>query len=408
MGNLLTAVDAPTLLERSRSSLFSLSTGDVSARAAEANTLYGLGKIIFVLEKFGVDSSTTFCLFTPDGAITRNKSRWDAGFGYGCLLHLPDRDHSPPFVFPQLKPNACGVLVAKTKAHLSAQEVYTRLSEARRSLSIRGTPLTLNLGSSNHFIEVCTVATSRVPGLTNGDEVAVIHTSPAEFKNRLYATDVWIEAGGEWVETPLGPIMVLRGPVAEAYLSDYLEIEQFAKERRITIARAIFEDIEVVSNPTHQGLFSQNRLGLGLYDTGDETATTNNAGVFPLTLRWDIPIYLIRGRPNLSARVIDEYGLSQRAEKKGIHDILRCANILPHGGGYSLPLNSQYDVRVVHNGTRRFFHLSSNDEVGNEYVFSFPSELPYDYRGREVLEMIETLELGEPVAELHQRYTIKY
>lgn len=408
MGNLLKTIDAGALLELGQECLFSLSTGDISSRLAETNTVYGLAKIIHILAKHDIDWRTMICLFTPDGGITRNKERWSFGFGYGCLLHWPDQNGTQPLMFPELKPNACGVLVAKLSCSLSSEEIYKRLGEVREKLHINGTPLTFNLGISNHFIEVCQVASSVVPSLSVGDEVAVIHTSPAELKEDLYSWEAWLQAGGRWEETPVGRILVLAGPAARKYFQSYQRIEAFSKARRLTIARAIFGEVEVVSNPTHQGLFSPNRLGLGLYDTGDTTATPDGGPVFPLTLRWDIPIYLIAGRQNLSPTVLKRRGIYRKAEERGVLEILSKANVLPHGGGYALPFDARSRVRVVQNGHRRFFHLHNSAAEVDEYVFTHPSELPYDYRGRQVMKMIEALEMGEPVAELRQRFTIKY
>jgi hypothetical protein len=84
---------------------------------------------------------------------------------------------------------------------------------------------------------------------------------------------------------------------------------------------------------------------------------------------------------------------------------LKKANIIPHGAGYSLP--DLLDVcRVLEHDDHRYFEVDLLNDRGKE-VLSDVREIPYTYRGRQVV--LKTLELNmcELVAKLLPRYVLK-
>jgi hypothetical protein len=96
--------------------------------------------------------------------------------------------------------------------------------------------------------------------------------------------------------------------------------------------------------------------------------------------------------------------IKAKSDKKGSFENFRDINILPHGGGYSLPF-SPSGWSVEQNGAgRSFIHRNGR----KSYVFHKPSELPYHYRGKEVLDKIVKYGLGRKIAQLNQIYTLKY
>lgn len=381
--------------------IISFGFNDASLEVSKLNAQYGLGKIILALESVGIDSSPCFCLFGPDGGISRNKGRWDAGFSYGCYLKWPGPDEGTKVVFPEIKPNACGVLVAKAKKDVSYKALCARLAEAKNNTTdISG--YKLNLGVSNHFIEMAVVTSSKIDSLQNGDKVIFIHTSPSERKDQLYDLNYWKLRGGKWIDTVLGPIFTLWNEQAQEYYDIYKDIEEFGRLKRETIARFLFDEIEVICNPTHQGLENINIARLGLYNSLDSSTSSIELPLFPLTLRWDLPLYLIKGLPNIATTVIDD--VNSFGRHSNIYEHLQKVNILPHGSGYQIPFSSE-GWNVEHDSDRRLFKLSNNSL---NYIFTTPSELPYYYRGAEILEKIEKFGFGEAVAELKQLYTLRY
>ncbi|TET53145.1 MAG: hypothetical protein E3J54_04900, partial [Actinobacteria bacterium] len=272
------------LLDEATSKIIDFGYKDASDIVAKLNLRYGLGKIIWSLKKRGVDTQNVFAVATPDSGITRNKERWQAGFSYGCLIRWPSKEKvSRSFAFPQIKPNACGMLVAKLKRAPPLKELCDSLHDIEKDgLKVGKEKLKLNVGVSNHFIEICKVTKSKTERLKNGDIVAIIHTSPSEYKSYMYDFKFWEKEGGVYESTPLGDLLVLEGKVAEDYLEKYKRIENYSMEKRLLLAKGLFGDFEVVSNPTHQGLFGDNEARLGLY------YFENSEEMLPVTFRWDI------------------------------------------------------------------------------------------------------------------------
>ena len=154
------------------------------------------------------------------------------------------------------------------------------------------------------------------------------------------------------------------------------------------------------NNDNHQGLVNMNDMVLGIYlvQEGKET-------VFPLTLQAQLPAYLVKGLPNLSDEVIERLGLGERARRLGLYDRLCSANIIPHGGGYTFP-HIQNIVSVIELEQERYFELSLCDSDGRQ-IISDVRDLPYTYRGMEVVERVVELGLGELVARLDPVYVLK-
>jgi hypothetical protein len=165
-------------------------------------------------------------------------------------------------------------------------------------------------------------------------------------------------------------------------------------------ARRLFDDLTLYSNDTHQGLVSMNDMLLGTYLVGEREDT-----IFPMTLQAHLPAYLVRGRPNLSDAAIEHLGLGERARRLGLYDRLRSANIIPHGGGYTFP-HLQDVLSVIELRQERCFELSFSTGDGQQIV-SDVRDLPYSYRGLEVVERVVELGLGELVARLDPIYVLK-
>ena len=118
-----------------------------------------------------------------------------------------------------------------------------------------------------------------------------------------------------------------------------------------------------------------------------------------------MPTYLVKGKPNLGENEIEALGFTQRSQMLGVYDRLKNANIVPHGAGYTFP--DLLDVcRVLEYNDHRYFEVDMLNDRGKK-VLSDVREIPYTYRGREVV--LKTLELNmcELLAKLLPRYVLK-
>lgn len=388
------------LLEQAKQNIYSFGTGDASEIVSQLNVRFGLSKIIYALNKENVDPSRTVCVFSPDGGITRNKERWQSGFSYGCYIRWPDENECGKlFAFPQIKPNACGMLVAEIEDAPNVKNLCDRLHNIENEgLTVESSNLKLNVGVSNHFIEVCKVVETSSSLIKKDSKYAVIHTSPSEFKSVLYDFSKWADRGGYWLDTPFGKLLVLRDEIAKQYIDKYYEIEKFSMAKRIKIAKKLFGNFKIISNEIHQGLSSTNEVRLGVY----KISKSNN--LYPVAFRWNLQIYLVKPIENVSNDILKSTGVYERSRRYGVTDILTSSNMLPHGGGYRIPF-SKDGWKVFKNGSK---YLFSNHNSDNNFIFSSPSEIPYSYRGLKIAEKIDTLKLGKVVAKLKQLYTLKY
>lgn len=384
-----------SLLKEAKRRIFSLAPRDLAAALAIENMAWGLGKMLHVLEE------EAFCIFTPDCTITRNTGRWQSGFGYGCLIRWRD-----DLIFPEMRPNGCGMVLARLDEMPDEKGLFERVSALSSSeLVIDGTPIRPDFGKGNHFFEfyTSTEVSPEVEGRMPQDGVyAILHCSAPERKHLIY--DAFPDEG--WVKTPLGMVHVLEGGSAREYLRLWRDFEGFCKKRRELLMREVADGrCAILSNETHQGLFGAKEMRLGCY-------RASGGSLLPVALRWDLPVYVMRGRENLSPEILEKLGFQRRAEKLGLAEELEHINILPHGGGYRLPI--PYTQLKVHgsDGMRYFSLQEPGDGEGGisrygRIIFTSARELPYDYRGKKVIRKTIEYKLGEPAAKLQPRITLK-
>ena len=161
----------------------------------------------------------------------------------------------------------------------------------------------------------------------------------------------------------------------------------------------MFGEFTKISNETHQGLINMNEIVLGCHYLRDE------AVLYPLTLRGDLPAYLVRGNPNLLPENIEVLGFEKRANRLGVYDRLLNANVIPHGGGYVLPDTLTVN-RVIEVDGDRYFEVEMQNDRGQK-VISEVRELPFEYRGRTVVLRAMELGLIDIAAKLIPQYVFK-
>jgi len=388
-------------LERAREHTFCAGVGDAGEALCAANMAFGLAKIHFVQRTLGLPPDATF-VGAPDATVTRNRPRWNAGFGYGGRIRW-----SGDFAVLDEKPNACGMLVGALPFAPTESEMRERARAiAARGLTFEGISLDIDLWESNHFVDVCEVVDDRA-GI-DATALFVMHSSGHENREAsargpglYHDKSPVLAAMARQFDTPWGPLAILEGDALAAWLAFVREAQAFAHRRREAVARALFGDFRTISNETHQGLVAANDVNIGCYVFEDAT----NA-LYPMTLSKDLPIFLVRPRPNLSEAVLESIGWAERADRLGVLDRVRGANLLPHGGGYSY---SQFEgvVGVRENGPdERIFTLEPSGGGGPIEV-SDVRALAHGYRGREVLERAVALDLCEPVVEARVRFVVR-
>jgi len=392
------------ILRNAKDHCFFIGLTDSGAELCRANTIYGIAGIHYVQHQPGMSPSATF-IATPDMTITRNASRWKSGFGYGGKVSWGEGDHD--FIILNTKPNACGMLVGGLEELPDIESLIKKLHEMETSTTqIDGIEVIWDFYKSNHFIDLFEVTPVTKIDLDLPPYAFIIHGSADEFKgdNELgfglyYDKGKQLYEMAEHIETPFREFHILTGGAAKKYFEKYKYVENFAKKKRKLAAELLFRKFLEISNETHQGLINMDEILLGCH------YLKNDATLFPLTLRGDLPAYLVRGNPNLSPESIELLGFEKRAKRLGVYDRLLNANIIPHGGGYVLP-----DIlsvsKVIEVDGERYFEVEMQNDRGKK-IISDVRELPYEYRGRTVV--LRALEIGliEIVAKLIPQYVLK-
>lgn len=389
-------------VERAGEHIFEMGLGDVAAQMSLHNMRTGIAKFHHVQQDLGFSPDATF-IATPDVTITRNKARWNAGVGYGGKITWGAGDRE--IVFLDVKPNCCGMLVAGLHELPDIAEVTRRLDgmlDDRATLD--GIPISWDIGTGNHFVDVMEV--ERVdPEVDLPRWCFVLHFSGGELRgdNDLGMGLYWHDSSEiarrmEVFQTPWGPCRVLLGDAAREYWEFFQRADDFISRRRLMAAERLFDGFEVISNTHHQGLVGQNEVLLGCQDT-------SQGGLVPVMLRESTPGYLFSALPNLTDGVIDVLGWRERAERHGLSEQLRNANVIPHGAGYMLPDISHIARVHEHNG-RRYYEVEAM-EGGVRIVLGTPGDLTFAYRGRRVILSSVEHRLGKIAARLRPIYVLK-
>lgn len=396
-------VNVQDLLKRAEQHIFSTGLEDSGCRLGLANMKYGLAKIHWVQQKMGLEPNATF-VSAPDMTITRNTNRWKSGFGYGGKLRWGNGQQE--LMVLDLKPNACGMLVGGLESQPAGEALIVRAHRLKREAThLDDVELDWDLGKSNHFISVF-----RVEPLTDRllpPYVFIMHLAGSEMRgDGPWGSGIYwdhsqtLQRKAQVFETPFGPLRVLIGEEAVKYYQSFRYVEAFAKKRRVLAADWLFGEYKLINNDTHQGLTGLNEIVLGSY-----VVEKGMDKLFPIALRPDLPVYLVRGKPNLSPETIENLGFEKRAQRLGVYEQIATANIVPHGGGYVFP--HILNVLAVHDiEGERYFEVDLLNERGRKFITSI-REIPYEYRGRQVV--LRTVELGmaELMARLMPVYILK-
>jgi hypothetical protein len=390
-------MDNADILLRAKNHCFFIGLNDSGAELAKANTPYGIAGMHVVQQKLGLSPDATF-ISTPDLTITRNSTRWKSGFGYGGKISWGNGDDE--LVILNVKPNACGMLIGGLYSIPEIEKLIHTLHEMDKNpITIDGIEVKWHFQKSNHFIDIFHAKTIVKTGKEIPPYAFVIHGSANEFTadnptgfGLYYDTSKELFSMARKVETPFSDFYVLEGNNAKKYLEKYTYADEFVRKKRRKAAELLFGDFVEISNITHQGLVNMNEILLGCHHI------TDSDSLFPLMLRGDLPAYLVKGKKNLAPETIELLGFEKRAQSLGVYHRLTNANVIPHGGGYVLPDLLTVN-RIIEVDRERYFEVEMQNDRGKK-IISDVRELPFEYRGRNVI--LRALEMGivEIVAKL--------
>ena len=395
-------MDKEEFLNEAEKHIFSMGLGDSGSKLCKANMKYGLAKIHYWQESSGITPKATF-ISTPDMTVTRNVNRWRAGFGYGGKISWGKGDEE--IIVLNTKPNACGMFVGGLERFPDEKKLLEKVEVFQKKKSfVNKIKVKWDFSKGNHFIEI--FSAKPMVEVELPPYVFVIHGSASELReNSPFAWGLYYDKSpalkkeADCVNTPFGPLRILEGKKAKRYFELYQFADAFAKQKRELVAKELFGDCQLISNETHQGLLNYNEILLGAHYINGKSK------LYPLTLRADLPAYLLKGCKNLRPESIESLGFGKRARKLGVYQRLRQANLIPHGGGYTFPqLLSVEEVYEI--GGKRYFKADAANDRGKQIIFDV-RDIPFIYRGREVALKLLELELGEIAAKLIPLYVIK-
>lgn len=396
-----------TLLLRAADFIFSTGINDGASKLCRENMKYGLAQFHLLQEKYGFIPKASF-ISSPDETISRNSFRWNSGFGYGGRLNWGSGKDK--IIFLNLKPNCCGILVGGLQELPDPYAIIQAIDEIKSSeLFIGDIRIEWDFGKSNHFIncfETNNLSEKELPPY-----VFFIHGSAPEFRNDEYGIGLYIDKSNTLKEraiteeTIFGTQYLIIDSDAKEYCNFNMKALNFSKLKREIIAKKIFGNYQVICNQGHQFLKDYNNMYLGTNCT-DLDSNLIGSDIFPTALRADISAYLFKGKQNLSETTLKNLKMYDRAEELELLDLLKNANILPHGGGYSFP-DVKRVKKVLEYKDQRYFVCKLKANHDRLKIIRNVTDLQFEYRGRNIVLKTLQLDLGNILARLNPKFSLK-
>ena len=396
------------LLKRAENYIFSNGLNDGASKLCRANMKYGIAQFQLIQERYGFEPKAAF-ISSPDETISRNFIRWNSGLGYGGRINWGNGNDK--LIFLNTKPNQCGILAGGLNEPPDPYDLIKRIDETKNiELYYKDIKLKWDYGISNHFIN-CFEAKD-LSDVDFPPYIFFIHGSAPELRDDTHGIGFYFDKSKTLrelaieEETIFGKQYILLEDDAKQYLDFTNKALEFSMVKREMFAHNLFgNDFSIISNQPHQFLKDYNNMYLGCNCT-DSNYSYSKTNIFPIALRADIACYLLKGKKNLSEIKIKTQGFLERALKLELMDLLLNADILPHGGGYFFP-----DIKDVHNileyKYQRYFSCSMVKDANKLKIIRDPSQIQYEYRGRDVVLKTLQLDLGEIIARLNPIYSLK-
>ncbi|TFG07312.1 MAG: hypothetical protein EU539_05265 [Promethearchaeota archaeon] len=396
------------LLNRAEKFIFSTGLNDGASKLCRENMKFGLAQFQLIQEKFGMEPKASF-ISSPDETISRNAFRWNSGLGYGGRLNWGDGNEK--FIFINVKPNFCGILVGGLDEIPKVYDIIKNIDKIKETeLYHDDILINWDYGISNHFIncfETKTLSDVKLPPY-----MFMIHGSAPEFRDDRYGIGLYVDKSNTLkerttkVKTVFGTQHILLDSDAKEYMDFSLKALQFSNIKREIIATNLFgNEYKVICNQPHQFLKDYNNMYLGSNCTDIEHELIQ-ANIFPTTLRADIAAYLFKGKKNFSETTLKNANFLERARDLELLDLLKNADVLPHGGGYSFP-----DIKKVKNvleyKDQRYFECELKSTKERLKIIRDVTNLQFEYRGRDIVLKTLQLDLGEIIARLNPKFSLK-
>ena len=394
------------LLERATQFIYSTGINDGTSQLCKYNMKYGLAQMHLIQEKYGFNPTALF-ISSPDETISRNKFRWNSGFGYGGKIVWGSGKDK--IIFLNTKPNQCGILVGGMTEIIDPFELIKMIDEIKQKEIYHDDILIdWDYGISNHFISL--FETKYLSDIEFPPYIFLIHGSAPEIRGDKYGTGIYIDKSKNLKNiaikesTIFGDQYILLDSDADKYLELNNKALDFSRDKREIIAKHLFEnEFKIICNQHHQFLENLNCIYLGSNCTNiDSRAVESN--IFPIVLRSDLPAYLFEGKKNLSITTIKNSDFMERAENFNVLDRLQNANILPHGAGYTFP-DIKNVSEVLEYKDQRYFVLSCNHKA--KKIIREPTNVQFEYRGRDIILKTLQLDLGGIIARLNPIFSLK-
>jgi hypothetical protein len=389
-------MDQETLQELARQSAWTgLAVDDSAGALASVNIQLGLAKMLATQQALGLPLDVSF-VASPDLTIPRNRHKWQWGMAIGGKLQWGDGTQPLVFLDPQI--NTSTALVATIDQFPTLATLLDRIDHLRaQRIAIDGIEMEWDLGRDNHFLNLYQVVSATED--LGAEWVVIVHGGEGEVKrpNALgWGLDVEQSAPlrerMHTIATPWGPTRVLTDEAAAEYYAGFLRYKAYSQQKRRVIAEELFPGGRVISNELHHGYQNINTAVIGAYGFDEDHAT-----ILPITLRADVPTYLVRGRPNIRPDLIpDEVSPTLRQRIAG-------ANLLPHGGGYTFPETTGL-VEVLQRAGERYVVFGTPDD--GRRVTADLTSIPFAYRGEVVMERVQKWDLASVVATLRPVHSI--
>ena len=403
----VSSLDKKDLLARAKQFIFSTGLNDGTSKLCKANMKYGLAQFHIIQEKYGLEPNATF-ISSPDETISRNAFRWNSGLGYGGKLIWGKGNDK--LVFLNTKPNHCGILVGGLERLPEIYDIIEGIDNIKsKILYYDNIKIDWDYGISNHFINC--FETKNLSTLDLPPYMFMIHGSTPEFRDDTYGTGLYIDKSKTLKSmaieenTIFGKQYILLDSEAKEYLEFNKRASEFSNMKRRIVADNLFEDYDIICNQPHQFLKDYNNMYLGSNCT-DLTCDIIKYNIFPTTLRADIAAYLFKGKQNFSETTLKNMKFIKRAEKLGLLELLKNANVLPHGGGYSFP-DIKKVRKVFEYKDQRYFECELRTDTERLKIVRDVTNLQFEYRGRSVALKTLQLDLGEMVARLIPIFSLK-
>ncbi len=401
-------LDKTELLSRAEKFIFSTGLNDGTSNLCRANMKYGLAQFHIIQEKYGFEPKAIF-ISSPDETISRNVFRWNSGLGYGGRLNWGKGNDK--IIFLNIKPNCCGILVGGLETLPEVYDILKKIDEIKTS-EIYHNDILINwdYDVSNHFINC--FETKNLSDVDLPPYMFMIHGSAPEFRDDKYGLGLSIDKSKALKElaieetTLFGKQYLLLDSDAKKFFDYSLKALKFSKIKREIIAKKIFgNENKVICNQPHQFLKDYNNMYLGSNCT-DLSCDIITSNFFPTALRADVAAYLFKGKRNFSKTTLKNINFLERGNKLELLELLKNANILPHGGGYSFP-DVKRVRKILEYKDQRYFVCELKTGNNRLKIIRNMRNLQFEYREREVILKTLQLDLGDLIARLNPIFSLK-